>query len=79
MLKAKLLLASLFVLLASATMAANLKTFSKDSAVDLSSSVLLYGMLGVKIKQIRNEASSLSLSAKAMPAAKVVTKNSPQS
>ena len=71
MLKAKLLLAPLFILLASATMAANLNTFSKDSAVDLSSSVLLYGVLGAKIKQVRTEVFSLS--------AVAVAKNSSQS
>jgi hypothetical protein len=58
--KAKWLLALVFVLFASVVMAANIKPYTNVSAVDSSANLLLYGVVGVKIKQIRTENLSLS-------------------
>ena len=59
-LKVKSLLALIIFLFASLVMAANLRQMSSESTVIPSANLLLYGVLGAKIKQVRVDAFYLS-------------------
>jgi|GEM_PF-6290707 len=58
--KVKWLLALIIFLYASLVMAASLRQMSSESTVIPSANLLLYGVLGAKIKQVRVDAFYLS-------------------